>query len=423
MSTAPQTPGKVNILMATIMAFCITNIIAIAADDPKKPAKETKSAAGKLQLKGVFESTSSHPIKVDFKAWTAPVIEEAVKPGARVARGQTLIRFKTDEIDKKIAATEKEVVTSRIALDKSRLELELAQANLPAELAASRTGLDNANTDMQRFISEGRPLQEKSSRWRVKQSEFMLDYAREELRQLEKMYKEDELTEETEEIILTRTRRGVAMAEFSLDQSRIASKEMLGITLPRKQKEMEEALRKARGAWKTAMETLPDEIKTKKVETAKLEVALRDKEKTLQKLVADRKKMIVRSPIAGLVYAGAPVAGKWADATADAKLASGLKATAGATLMTVVDPGKLSVLLAVPEKNLSQVLQAKTCTVVPVGFPGMSLPGTVGKTSLTPGAGGCFQGQVTLKVTDHSTTQLRPGMTCTVTLDADNAKD
>ena len=62
----------------------------------------------------------------------------------------------------------------------------------------------------------------KSAEFMVKYYDFMLNYEQDELTQLEKMYEADDLTEETEEIVLKRQRNSVEFAEFSLESARLS---------------------------------------------------------------------------------------------------------------------------------------------------------------------------------------------------------
>ena len=58
-------------------------------------------------------------------------------------------------------------------------------------------------------------------------------YQKEELEQLERMYKADDLTEETEEIILTRAQHGVDAAKYRLKKAIAAQDRFLNVVLPR----------------------------------------------------------------------------------------------------------------------------------------------------------------------------------------------
>ena len=63
--------------------------------------------------------------------------------------------------------------------------------------------------DLKRFLENDIDLTKRSAANSLKSSEQTLEYQLEELKQLEKMYKEDDLTEETEEIVLKRQRDAV----------------------------------------------------------------------------------------------------------------------------------------------------------------------------------------------------------------------
>ena len=67
----------------------------------------------------------------------------------------------------------------------------------------------------------------------LKTSEQYLAYAAEELNQLKKMYEADDLTEETEEIILQRAQYQYERAKFSHEAAKIRNEETLQVQLPR----------------------------------------------------------------------------------------------------------------------------------------------------------------------------------------------
>ena len=67
----------------------------------------------------------------------------------------------------------------------------------------------------------------------LKTSEQYLAYAAEELNQLKKMYEADDLTEETEEIILQRAQYQYERAKFSYEAAKIRNEEAIEFQLPR----------------------------------------------------------------------------------------------------------------------------------------------------------------------------------------------
>src|SRR5262249_47933094 len=145
-------------------------------------------------------------------------------------------------------------------------------------------------------------------------STHYLEYAKEELRQLEKMYRSKYLTEETEEIILKRQRHQVETAEFGLKTATIRSDQVLKLDLPRKAVTLREDAAKHAVSLEKAQHTLPLTVNQKRLSLSKLKY---DNERTterLQKLEKDHDAMTIRAPADGIIYYGRSQHGQWATA-------------------------------------------------------------------------------------------------------------
>src|SRR5439155_20833299 len=132
--------------------------------------------------------------------------------GAKVLPGDLLVAFDTQRIDQTIhqLETDKKFLDANVKL--SEEELLILEKGTPHELAVAERAHKESDEDLKYFLKVGRPESEKSVDRMVKTAKFYLDSAKEELRQLEKMYKANDLTEETEEIILKRQRFWVERA-------------------------------------------------------------------------------------------------------------------------------------------------------------------------------------------------------------------
>ena len=80
---------------------------------------------------------------------------------------------------------------------------------MPIELAAAEFAKKRADEELKYFLDLGRPQAEKEANLMVKYVKFYLEYAEEELAQLKKMYKSNDLTESTERMILRRQQQQV----------------------------------------------------------------------------------------------------------------------------------------------------------------------------------------------------------------------
>src|SRR5262249_39604729 len=129
---------------------------------------------------------------------------------------------------------------AELAVKLSEDELPLLRKGAPLELAATERGKRVADEDLKKFTSVDRALAEKAARQNLKEAKDALEYSQEELRQLEKMYRSKDLTEETEQIILRRERNRVDAARFRLETTEVRSARALEVELPRQEQTLKE---------------------------------------------------------------------------------------------------------------------------------------------------------------------------------------
>src|SRR4029078_1444348 len=154
-------------------------------------------------------------------------MEYCIEQGGKVHKGQRLIKFDDEKINEAIADMELDQRISELAITKSEEELPRVEKTLKLDFADADRAADNAKTDLKHYNDVDRPMAIKTAEFMVKYYNFMLDYEKDELNELEKMYKADDLTEETEEIVLKRQRNSVEFAEFSLENAKLDTDEMI----------------------------------------------------------------------------------------------------------------------------------------------------------------------------------------------------
>jgi len=389
------------------------------ASQPAGPAT-CKVARGtfrvEVKLSGVFESTKTAEVSLSPKAWSQLRVLKAVEHGQAVKKGEQLLWLDLKKIDKDIKTRTEGLAVWDVSVKQADEELRLLAKTTPEKLAQAARDRQRAAQDLERFTKIDRPLAEKTAANTLKYRQDVLAYTREELRQLEKMYKADDLTEETEEIVLKRQKDAVARAEFALASARVAHEKQMKITLPRQAQDVVTAKTAKDEATKSAETLLPLALRKKRFETAK---AHRDAEaaaKHLAKIKADRTAMVVKAPIAGLVYYGQCVRGKWTTAaTVRPKLVRGGDLTSNMVFMTVVDPKALRVRAVAAEKQLYRLRKGLKGHATPVGYPDRKLDVAIESVRTVPVAPGQFD--VVLSLAGDSG-PITPGMTCKLVLSA-----
>ena len=384
---------------------------------PEKPATVTvKPELFKIEvsLKGNFEPQSMREIVLRPEAWATFKVVKAVEHGAEVKRDDSLVEFEMEDVDDAIAEQQRKCELAELAVKQAEQSLQILEETTPLDLASAERTKRHSDEDLAYFLKVERPMSEKSANYNVETSENYLEYQLEELRQLEKMYKADDLTEETEEIILKRQRDAVKRAEFYLDLDKIRRDETLKTRLPRLEESTKLSNRRTELSLDEAKAVLPLALGRAQLDSDKLTVLLGKEKEKLEELEGDRAAMEVKAPMDGVVYYGQFKRGEWSGAGSSAdKLKKDGSVTANDVFMTIVKPRPLVIRVKVPEKNIHQFRPGLKGTVQPTGYPDMRLAATVTDVDAIPFTAGSFEALLRVSIGEEAR-ELVPGMSGTV---------
>lgn len=395
----------------------------VAAGDEKTAAAEKKKietvSAEKKPLiayesfGGVFESTRTHEVKTDFENWTDLVIESVVEEGVVVAKGEQLLKFDTEAIDKAVA--EAEFAFKNAEFEVKTAELTMKQANETFELdrAGAERAWKNAKEDYDYYLQTQLPNQVDDLEFGKKTAGYYLEYSKDELDQLEKMYTEDELTEESEAIVLKRAQRDVESASRSLDRTltRLAREEKTEI--PREKIQQEDSLKRAEMTYARAMITLPIAQQKAEIALAQAEFALKDKRQALTDLQTDQGKMVLLAPEAGIAYYGSCDRGKWSGpaGAGTRQLEPEKKLSAKAVVMTIVDIEQMMIRANLAEANLNSLAPRARGKAMVTAAGNTTLPVLIKSISRIPLDDNKFDCQIAIEKLPVELTVM-PGMAC-----------
>ena len=387
-----------HILWTAMILFIACSLAATAQD--KSPAKKPAATKAKtpptvtvapglfeikVKIDGHFESENTHPIRLEPKAWSRFTIVEAVPHGTRVKKGEVILRFDKRKLEEQIDELRRKLEASEIAM--ARLDVERQQAEERVALAREATEEAAKNTIRQweRYDRIGRDLAIESAKRRLQSAEFQLEYALEELKQLKKMYEADELTEETEEIVLKRTQREAERWKWYLKQTRIETEETLEFGIPQRSRNLMRAARLAELDLAKAAALREWEDREREMQWEEKERSHKKLEEELADHEHDLELMEIRAPIDGIVYFGSVDRGYPSDAASAArKLRPRATASVGSVLMTIVAPAPLRLRGQLAEADYHLVRIGQRARIVAKAFPFESLAGTVTEISRVP---------------------------------------
>jgi HlyD family secretion protein len=366
----------------------------------------------KVELSGIFEAVKSSPIKLTPKSWGYLSVIEAAPHGAEVKKGDVILRLEIEKLEKSIRKAELGRPLSDLSLKLAELELVELEKSTPMSLASRRRSKMQAEEDLAYFEETDRAHREKSATQNMKSSVQYLSYAKEELDQLKKMYAADDLTEETEEIIVTRAKNSVETAAFRMESMKLSTARTLNTSLPRQHQGLRDQAKSSSIAWEKSSKSLPQSLKMKRLELEKIKRDRIEADEKLNDMKTDLASFTIKAPHDGVVYYGANVRGKWATATlAEKKLVPGGKLMPHEIFMTVVQTQPLQIQTSIPENKLSLLKNGLATKITPTSLPDGPLKGELASMNRIPLTTGGFPG--TVKILDD-TKNLYPGMSCKI---------
>ncbi len=368
-----------------------------------------------IGLDGIFLPVKFRERVLRPRTWQEFTVTWSVPHGARVKAGGRLVTFDHEPLDEKLEELATTLKITGLEIRRGKEAIEHLEKSLELDLAIAERSYRLAAEDLKRFKDIFSPSLARWAKFEVETIEDYLSYEEEELKQLEKMYKEDELTEETEEIVLKRQKDYIHRLKFYLEEAGISRDQRLEVELPRKQKTLENKLEKATlGLGKLKLD-LPATIKAKKLELAQQELQYKRSREQLAKLKQDRQLMTVTAPAAGIVYYGRFRKGKWAPEEAERVLEKGSRVRAHQVFITIVNLRPLDILAKVPEKELQLLKKGLEARVKPACALDIPLTAKLAEISGVPVSSGTFTAKFPINLPPDAK-RIVPGMKCRLEL-------
>jgi HlyD family secretion protein len=366
-------------------------------------------------LSGVFEATSMTEILIRPETWSEFTVAEAVEHGAKVKKGEPLITFDTKKIDEALEQAETSNRMSKLSLEQAEEEHKYFEKTLPLDMKAATRAKEIADEELQQFLTKDKALALKSAEFSLRFSKINLENAQEELKQLEKMYRAEDLREESEEIVLKRARDSVDQAKFFLEMSTNRHEEFMKYTMPRREESIKEQTTRAGLAYEKQKATTPLVASQKKLAQEKAKYDQSKSDEKLSKLKKDRAAINLTAPVDGVVYYGKSTRGTWSTGsygTPTDKYQKHQSLRGEDVWMTIVKPRPVFVRISVSEKDLSGLRTGLTGKAVVGALPDQKVLVRIESIATTP-LGGSFDCKAAV-VSGDDNERLMPGMTCSV---------
>ena len=274
-------------------------------------------------------------LAVKSKYWSSWEIEKIVENGSKVTKGDVLVSFKADSLKDTIAKSARELEVQKKNLGIQKKKLADLQVTAKKELRLASIKNDVARKSLEIYEDTGRSQFLTNLKNDVKDMEKNLKYQEAELSQLEKMYKEDSLAEESEEIVLERQRDTVARAKRYVEMRERTLEGTMALKLPLSDFNKEYAALQAKSAYENAQLQWSASLLSEKNKMILAEKSLAKSVKRHENLKTAVDSLSIKAPANGVCYMGDFKDGKWSTSFTK-ELKVGDKVSSGKPFITFV---------------------------------------------------------------------------------------
>ena len=389
------------------VAICVFSFDSVHANEDDA----SSTPAISFQVPGTLESVNQETISADTEQFKLLTIEEILPHGSEVKLGESVVKFESESYEEQLGESERDLRLAEIVFEEDVFADSQARAQQTLDRQAAQRAWEAAKVTFDNYMKVDLERSIASANFSLKQSLSSLRNAQEELKQLQQMYEEDDLTEESEEIVLKRAKQAVESAEFRYQSAMITCERAIEQEIPRRTESQKETLARAEMTFQKAIRTIESEAAKREIELNKKEIKLKKQQADHEKLEKDRPRLNLTAQLTGIAVYGKLQRGKLSDKPPMHEI--GTSVNADQVLITIMDPSSLQVRLVIPEANLKQVQVGDPCQIKLTSNPEQTFKAQVQSMSKTPFASTQYDCVVGLDK-DSLPEGLLPLMTCEV---------
>ncbi len=373
---------------------------------------------------GVFEPVDPCKVRLAFRRYAGDLtVRTAAANGSRVAKGDVLLSVDADPIDRQIAAAESAADVARAGVAKAESDVALGERSDALAMDTAKQAAADAQAGLKRYDQADAPAAVAAAGLSAKEMDAALDDSTDELDQLRQMYKSEDLTSQTADIVL---KRAVRQREIYKVSDQVA-KVMADRAATFEPAVHRHGLASAVAAQAQSVDELVASQAQGRVARSgglvTARAAAADADRAVAELKRDRAALTVTSTVDGVLVYGAFADKAWQPMDPD-KLAIDQKVSADQVLMTVYQPGKLKVAAACGQSTVLMMGPGTRVTVRADALYDVPYDGTCG--AAVPVAGSSKRdATVDVPVSLPAAVDLRlvPGLYASVAVDVPPAAD
>lgn len=385
------------VLLAGVACAVLFGAAFTTAQDPAQPAVETETRQA-LAL----ASRVSH-VSIDTKGfWGALAVSSIVAPGTLVKEGDVVAVVSAADYAEELQSAQAaaQAVRSRAAHLEFALKWEVKFRDVREQRA--KLNMDTAVSALEHFLATGKTDRLAWAELNVQYNVDSIEDQEDELRQLEALYKGNDLAKESQDIVLKRAKRRLEQSRTRLKLAQNEYERIVKKDIPQDERNLRINAANATLEYESTLERGEQGVSDLLAHVVNARQDLDAAERRLNRLLEKQGRFELRAPHGGtVIHAG--------DAGADgvsAVFSPGSKVGNGQHLVSVLDTSTLSVTVGIDPRAVRLAQMKRNTAKVEVAELGISLEARVVAVSsvvrddkvtvrleVTPGESGLMHGQ------------------------------
>lgn len=353
--------------------------------------------------------------QLDPDSWTTFTIETIADHGTAVKKGDPIVRFEREDFDRRIEDLTRSLEMRKLEVARKKAEVTALKEETRIAIDKARRAKTEAEADLAYYKEVTLPAQRRDEAHKIEVARFRLSAEEEELKQLQAMYDADDLTEETEEIILERQKFSVEDAKLSLSNTERETAWVLETQLPRNLKSFEVSAEEAAIALAKSEAELPAALRNAELELTGLETTFARETLELERLTKDATLLEWLAPADGVVFHGSLDDGTWSLGELAKSLVPGGTVPLKRPILSLATSGPTVVSAQVDGPVAFQLKPGTPLAATLAGLENLKLAATIKEIASQPGTEGKFRVDLDLTWPEGFTPAPATWISCTAT--------
>ena len=305
--------------------------------------------------------------------------------GSAVKNGDVLLEIDPEPLNRQLAAAKNDLTVAQAAVNHVEADAKTSVQSDQLALRQGRDAAQQAEDAVKWWENVDGPRMVLQQELMLKQAQASVDDQQDELNQLKKMYKSEELTNATADIVVKRAFRSLEQSKAQLTIIQNQVEKFKAFEYPIEKQKPLDALMSARLALQQLEAAQAQAAVVRTATLVTIHAALDDAQRKVNDLQSDAEKLIVALPMPALSHTAIlhrvrsrQIPGHW----------RWRESAAQQVLITLYNPGKLAVHVDLPEAKFAGLTPGMAATLQSEAFPGITMHGVCEASVRTPSTTG-----------------------------------